>query len=65
MGRFEVGMFWGWDILGFGTFCSWDVLKLGHFIGGTSCSGTFCSWDISSLERFVLGRFLGAPILYI
>ncbi len=45
LGRFGVGMLWGWDVLGLGRFVA----------------GTFCSWDVFGLGHFVLGRFVGAP----
>jgi hypothetical protein len=57
-------MFCGLGRFGVGKFCSWDLLGLGRFIGGTLCGGTFCSWDVFGLGRFVLGRFVGAPIIY-
>ncbi len=42
LGRFEAGIFWGWDVSGLGRFLGlWTFCGLGRF--GV---GTFCSWDL-------------------
>jgi hypothetical protein len=56
LGCTEVGIFWGWDVLGLGTFCSWDILgwvllykgayEVGHFVVWMFLGWNNLSWDV-------------------
>jgi hypothetical protein len=67
LGRFIVGTFYSWDVLGLGSFgmawdvwmlwmfWSWDILGVGMFWGlGHFVAGTFWGWEVLLVEPYVV-----------